>query len=232
MTPPGPPRRLTESDVVDGAFAVVREHGVDALSVRRVAAQLGLTPTALYTYVDSRARLLRGMVERVMAAIPLTMLTDPALPPGEALERFGLALRATVLAHPGGATLIMTGPLDGAHALAMNEALLQRLTGAGIPLDDAARAAYALQVFVLGTVMLEAADGGDGDPEREESLALERRAALEQYPVDGLALTARTGDIVARYNTTEQFRWGLRRVIAGLLSEASERLDRPAAPGH
>jgi AcrR family transcriptional regulator len=215
---PGPARRLNTDDVIHAAFEVVRADGFGALSIRRVAGGLGLSPNALYTYVPDRAGLLREMVERVMAAIPLAMLTDPALPPGEALERFGLALRATVLAHPGGATLMMTGPLDGARALAMNEALLQRLTGAGLPLDDAARAAYALQVFVLGTVMLEAADGGDGDPQREEALAVERRAALEQYPVDGLVLTAQTGDIVARYNTTEQFAWGLRRVIAGMLT--------------
>lgn len=218
MTPPGPARRLSEHDVIDGAFALVREHGVDALSVRRVAARLGLTPTALYTYVDGRAGLLRAMVERVMGGIPLAMLDDAGLTAAERLERFGLALRRTVLEHPGGATLIMTGPLDGTHALAMNEALLRCLTSAGLTLDDAARAAYALQVFVLGTVMLEAADGGDGDPQREEALAVERRAALEQYPVDGFVLTARTGDIVARYNTTEQFAWGLRRVIAGMLT--------------
>lgn len=201
----------------------MRAEGVEALSVRRVAAALDLTPNALYTYVPDRAGLLRAMVEQVMGAIPLEMLRDPALAPADALEQFGLALRRTVLEHPGGATLITIGPLDGGHALAMNEALLHRLTSAGMSIDTAARAAYSLQVFVLGTVMLEAADGGDGDPEREESLARERRAALEQYSVDGLPLTAQTGDIVARYNTTEQFRWGLQRVIAGLLSDGSEQ---------
>ena len=217
MATPGPARRLSESIVLDAAFGVVRDHGYAALSIRRVAAVLGVTPNALYTYVPDRSGLLRGMVERVMGAIDLGTLAIATLSPAERLVEFAVAMRRTLLGHPGGAALIMTGPIDGPHSLQLNEALLRTLVETGLTLDDAARGAYALQVFVLGTVMLEAADGGDGDPGREETLALERRAALESYDASGVPLTARTADIVARYNTTEQFRWGVRRLVDGML---------------
>ncbi|MDX2025335.1 TetR/AcrR family transcriptional regulator [Microcella sp.] len=221
MATPGPARRLSESAVLDAAFAVVAEHGFDALSIRRVASALGVSPNALYTYVADRADLLRGMVERVMAAIDLSALETTTLSPADRLEQFAVEMRRTLLGHPGGAALIMTGPIDGPHSLLLNEALLRTVVDAGYSLDDAARASYSLQVYVLGTVMLEAADGGTGDPEREEALAVERRAALEHVDASGVPLTAQTADIVARYNTTEQFRWGIRRLIDGMLTTPS-----------
>jgi AcrR family transcriptional regulator len=217
MAAPGPARRLSEHIVLDAAFGVVRDHGFTALSIRRVAAVLGVTPNALYTYVPDRAGLLRGMVERVMSAVDLGTLAIATLSPAERLVEFAVAMRRTLLGHPGGAALIMTGPIDGPHALLLNEALLRTLTETGLTLDDAARGAYALQVHVLGTVMLEAADGGDGDPAREEALAIERRAALERVDASGVPLTAQTADIVARYNTTAQFRWSVRRLVDGML---------------
>lgn len=218
MATPGPARRLSESTVLDAAFGVVVDQGFAALSIRRVAAVLGVSPNALYTYVADRADLLRGMVERVMSAIDLSPLASTAHTPAERLEQFAVAMRRTLLGHPGGAALIMSGPIDGPHSLLLNEALLRTFVEAGQSLDEAARGAYALQVYVLGTVMLEAADGGTGNPEREEALAIERRAALEHVDASGVPLTAQTADIVARYNTTEQFRWGIRRLIDGMLA--------------
>lgn len=217
MATPGPARRLTESIVLDAAFGVVRDQGFDKLSIRRVAAVLGVSPNALYTYVADRADLLRGMVERVMGAVDLGTLQIVSLSPAERLVEFAVAMRRTLLGRPGGAALIMTGPIDGPHSLLLNEALLRTLVETGMTLDDAARGSYALQVYVLGTVMLEAADGGNGDPGREEALAVERRAALEQVNASGVPLTAQTAEIVARYNTTGQFRWGVRRLIDGML---------------
>jgi AcrR family transcriptional regulator len=208
---------LSESIVLDAAFGVVRDQGFEKLSIRRVAAVLGVSPNALYTYVADRADLLRGMVERVMGAVDLGTLQIVSLSPAERLVEFAVAMRRTLLGHPGGAALIMTGPIDGPHSLLLNEALLSTLVETGMTLDDAARGSYALQVYVLGTVMLEAADGGDGDPVREETLAVERRAALEHYDASGVPLTAQTAEIVARYNTTGQFRWGVRRLIDGML---------------
>ncbi len=217
MATPGPVRRLNERMIIDAAFGVVRDHGFEKLSIRRVAAVLGVSPNALYTYVPDRAGLLRSMVERVMGSVDLGVLEIATLSPAERLVEFAVAMRRTLLGHPGGAALIMTAPIDGPQALRLNEGLLRTLTETGLTLDDAARGAYALQVYVLGTVMLEAADGGDGEPEREESLALERRAALDAVDASGVPLTAQTADIVARYNTTGQLRWGVRRLVDGML---------------
>ena len=156
MAAPGPARRLSESVVIDAAFGVVRDHGYESLSIRRVAAVLGVTPNALYTYLPDRAGMLRSMVERVMGAVDLSVLSIMTLSPAERLVEFAVAMRRTLLAHPGGAALIMTGPIDGPRALLLNEALLLTVVETGMTLDDAARGSYALQVYVLGTVMLEA----------------------------------------------------------------------------
>lgn len=217
MAAPGPARRFTNALVLDAAFGVVRDHGFDALSIRRVAGVLAVSPNALYTYVPDRAGLLRAMVERVMSAIDLGTLGIATLSPAERLVEFAVAMRRTLLGHPGGAALLTTGPVDGPHAALLSEALLRTLVETGLTLDDAARGAHALQVFVLGSVMLEAAEGGDGDPEREETLVLERRAARARVDASGTPPTAQTADLVARSLPTGQFRWGVRRLIDGML---------------
>ena len=73
-------------------------------------------------------------------------------------------LRELLTANAGALGLIMSGPLDGPNAMRLNETLLESFTAAGLGLDEAARAAYALQVYALGSIALESADQ-DADPE-------------------------------------------------------------------
>ena len=68
---PGPRRSISQADIVDAAFEILEHKGMAAVSVRGVAAALGLTPTAMYTYFPSKNALLRAMVEQLLSTIDL-----------------------------------------------------------------------------------------------------------------------------------------------------------------
>ena len=102
----------------------------------------------------------------------------------------------------------MSGPLEGPHALRVNERLIGGFVDAGLSQDDAARASYALQVYVLGTAIL--ASVGE---EAAETHTSSHEVASESFP-----LTAATVDVAAQHDSSGQFLWGLDRVLDGLLA--------------
>ncbi|MFN8621515.1 MAG: TetR/AcrR family transcriptional regulator C-terminal domain-containing protein [Chloroflexota bacterium] len=118
--------------MVAAALAVLDEGGPQALSVRSVAARLGLQPNALYTYVADRAALERAVAEAVLGTADVDVLHDPALPPRARITAYAHRLRTTLLAHPGVAPLLLSAPMDGPAALLVGELLLGTLADAGL----------------------------------------------------------------------------------------------------
>lgn len=224
----GPGRRLDETRVVDAALAVLDEGGASALSVRAVAGRLGVLPNALYTYVADRAALERAVAERLLAGADLTLLADPAIPPRDRIRAYALALRATLLAHPGGAALLMTAPMDGPTALQAGEQLLGALAEAGLSGDEAARGVYLLIVTVVGAVALEVAETDGRAPIAPEADRIAgRRAAMHEVPADWLPRTAAAADTIAAWIGADQLAWMVDRVLDGLLGPGVSRLTPP-----
>src|SRR4051812_15108708 len=162
---PGPRRSLTEGDILAAAVGLLDRGGADALSMRAVAAAVGVAPNALYTYFRTKRSLLHAVTDELLGQVDRRLLLDPARPWRERLARYAVKVRATLLAHPGSAPLLLNSPLDGPHALAAGEALLEVLADAGLTGEDAARASYLLMTYVLGAVAFGVADlGPDTDP--------------------------------------------------------------------
>ena len=179
--------------MVDAGLAVVDEGGPDALSVRAVAARLGVNPNALYTYVASRAALEREIVERVLADSDLSLLAGADRTWRERVLAYGSSLRLSLLRHPAVARLMMTAPMDGPTALLVGERLIGALVEGGLTPDDAARATYALIVQVLGAVALEVAET-DGKPPLppEQDRVAGRLAVFDWIDADQWPMTAAT----------------------------------------
>jgi AcrR family transcriptional regulator len=212
----GPKRSLSAERVVDAALEVLDDGGPTALSVRAVAARLGVRPNALYTYVASRRALEGAVVERVLADADLSLLAAADRTWRERLVDFAESLRAHLLRHPAVSLLMLTAPMDGPAALTVGEGLIGSLHEAGLPIPDAARAAWALIVQVVGAVALEVAETDgipplDGEHDRIEA----RRAALSQVPAQFWPLAAATVDIAAQWNSSAQFRWSIERLLDG-----------------
>ena len=69
--PVGRPRAHTRDAVLDAALDIIDARGLDALSIRSLAVALGVTPGTIYSYVESKDDLLRGVMDRLVAAIPV-----------------------------------------------------------------------------------------------------------------------------------------------------------------
>src|SRR5688572_26091976 len=155
---PGPRRSISQADIVDSAFQILEQKGFAAVSVRGVAAALGLTPTAMYTYFPSKNALLRAMVEQVLSTLDLDAASDSAVPWRDRVHALAAELRARLAEHTGAIVLVTSGPLDGPHARALTESLIAGFTSERMPLADAARAAHAVRAQVLGAAALDAAE--------------------------------------------------------------------------
>lgn len=205
---PGPRRSISQADIVDAAFEILEEKGFAAVSVRGVAASLGLTPTALYTYFPSKGALQAAMVEQLLSGI---VDADAAAAPWrERVLRLAGALRARLAAHSGSIVLLTSGPLDGDRALDLAEALIAAFAEAGLAADDAARAGHAVRAHVIGVAALEAA-------RRAEPEAAEAPQTLWNDPsrhplVEASAHLELDGDGDAG------FRWALDRLVDGLVA--------------
>ena len=231
---PGPRRSLTHAEILDVAFDLLEAKGFAAVSVRGVASGLGLTPTALYTYYPSKNALLRGMVEHLLARLDpgeagaqdadgeAGAAGSPAAPAAGRGRLLALALRLRELltGHAGALGLIMSGPLDGPNAMRLNETLLESFMAAGLELDDAARAAYALQVYVLGSIALESADldaESDAAEASDRALTTAATGATLWTDLATFPLSERTEAVAAEHNSTAQFTWGVQRLLDGLI---------------
>lgn len=93
----GPRQRLSVERVVAAGMAVALRDGVEGLSMRKVAAELGVGAMSLYTYVPGRDELFELMIDRAWAD---RTLPDPTLPWREQVEHHALQAWAMYQAHP------------------------------------------------------------------------------------------------------------------------------------
>ncbi|MGY1836070.1 TetR/AcrR family transcriptional regulator [Blastococcus sp. SYSU DS0510] len=217
----GPRRALTEAEILDAALGLLDEGGAEAASLRRIAARVGVAPNAVYTYFPDKAAVIKALVERLLGEVDHDVFADRDRPWRERVEALALDLRAHLSAHPGAVGLMIGGPLDGPHALALNEHLLELLADAGLDRTEAARASYLLIVYVFGAIALEVADvhrAGPLPPESERVAA--RQAAFAATPVEHFPRSAAAAGTMAGFIATEQYLWGLRRILDGIAARA------------
>jgi AcrR family transcriptional regulator len=226
---PGPRRALTEAEILDAALWLLDGGGPDAASIRGIAARVGVAPNAVYTYFPDKAAVVGAIVERLLGEVDHDVFADRSRPWRERVEALALELRERLSAHPGAVTLIIGGPMDGPNALALNERLLQLLADAGLDATDAARASYLLIVYVIGSIALEVADvhePGPLPPEADRVAARDR--ALSATPVDRFPRSSAAATTMAGYISTDQYLWGLRRVLDGIAARGSADRESPA----
>ncbi|MDQ0577459.1 TetR/AcrR family transcriptional regulator [Agromyces albus] len=221
---PGPRRSVSQVDIVDAAFDILEQKGFAAVSVRGVAAALGLTPTAIYTYFPSKNALMRAMVEELLAGVDVAGASDTSSGWRDRVHALALAVRARLAEHTGAMVLVTSGPLDGPHALALGEALIRLFVEAGLPVDDAARAAVAVRAHVLGVSALEAAERAGRGAEAGAAEGAGRATSgplwtdASRYP-----LTEATAHLALPAGADDEFAWGIDRLLDGLLGSVPAR---------
>lgn len=144
-----PQRReaLSRERVLRAALALVDAEGLGAISMRRLGEELGVEAMSLYNHVSSKAALLDGVFEILLAELP------PArrLPTWKATLRERARDLARVLrAHPNALPLFATRPAVTPAAIEHVESALQTLHEAGMAPEDALAAFQIVVAFVVG----------------------------------------------------------------------------------
>ena len=141
---PGPRRALTEDEILDATLQLLDEGGANAVSVRGIAAKVGVAPNAVYTYFPDKAAVIRALVERLFGEVDHGVFADRAKPWRQRVESLAIELRGRLAAHPGAVVLMIGQPRTGPHALALSERLLELFADAGLTPADAARSSHLL----------------------------------------------------------------------------------------
>ena len=156
---------LDRDAIVARAVAFADEHGTDALSMRKLAAELGYEVMSLYNHVANKAEVLALMVDAVAAEIPAP---DPDADPLDAVRTLALETRAALVRHPWAASLWLR-QLPGPARVRHMEHLLAALADTDMTPAVAHLAFHAVNNHVIGYTLQEQAmayvqpAGGDSD---------------------------------------------------------------------
>ncbi len=142
----GPKPRLSLDAIVAAAVDVADAEGLDAVSMRRIAQDLGVGAMSLYRYVPSKEELLDLMLERVNAPEEdATLGTDWRV----AMEALGSSLWALHTRHPWLPLVDQTRPLLGPNALRGLDVALAALTGTGLTSQEQVAMIVAIEAVVV-----------------------------------------------------------------------------------
>ncbi len=175
-----PTDRTTRRQVLDAGLRIADRSGPEAITMRAVAGEVGLTPMALYHHVRNRRDLVSGIVEQL-----LDEMADPWDGPDPWAERLRsrfLQLRHLGHQHPHLAPLVLHHNRHSAAMRRIELAGLQALSDAGVPTDHIPRVGAMVWTMQLGFVVREALghfrDQPPGGADRHAAAAL---ALVEQY---------------------------------------------------
>ncbi|WP_459650554.1 TetR/AcrR family transcriptional regulator C-terminal domain-containing protein [Kitasatospora sp. Ki12] len=145
----GGERDLTRARIVAAAVQVADAEGLAAMSMRRVATDLGVATMSLYRHVPGKDELLRLMMDVAFGEQPLP--ESPASGWREGLETVARLQWRIYRRHPWlASTMSFTRPVLAPDAALHTERSMAALAGLGLSWDEMAQAAVALAAFVCG----------------------------------------------------------------------------------
>jgi AcrR family transcriptional regulator len=205
--------QLTRERVVAEALAVIAEDGVQALTMRALAARLGVVPGALYHHVRNKDQLQDLLLDGVLAELDCHL--DRSLPWTERIKLLAHRLREVLEDHPGVAAILKTRDPLGPHSLALAEAFLSPLQTAGFGDREAGLAFFLLLDYTIGFAVSSPTSVNE---QRVGDAAI--RAQLHQFfrslPPGRFPALVALGEHVWLDNRDERFTAGLQVLVDGL----------------
>jgi AcrR family transcriptional regulator len=214
---------LSEDVVVDAALAILRSDGLEAVTMRRVAAALDTGAASLYVYVSGREGLRQAMLDRVTAAIELEA-PDPSQWRAQ-LHSLLQRLRQALVAHPGIAAMTLVDPPTTDAVLRVTENLLGILLAGGL---DPQAAAWACDLFVLLVTGVASEDNirrarGPSDDDDRRQQVDELFGTFAGLPPDRFPLLVAHARQMVTGDGDERFRFAIDVVIDGVIARAARR---------
>jgi AcrR family transcriptional regulator len=230
----GPKPSLSIEQIVQTAVEIADTHGLDGLSMRRVAEQLGVTTMSLYRYVSGKNDLLELMLDSVAAPGP--NLAEMPTRWRDGLAWWARQNRAVFHRHPWLVSFPFSHPPFGPNNLRWMECALQAMAGSGLTPDDMIWVLMLLSGYVRSEASQELAlqEGArvtGVEPEewnRVYAEMLRRVVADGEHPALASIVGAGVFDTPS-VSLDEDFEYGLRFLLDAIETLIESR-RRSAAP--
>ncbi|MGH3345671.1 MAG: TetR/AcrR family transcriptional regulator [Nocardioides sp.] len=209
--------RLSRGRVLEGAMAVADAGGLDALTIRSLARELGVKPMTVYHYVANKDEILDGIIDLVFSEIELPETGGDWR---EELVRRAESARQTLRAHPWAIGLMESRTAPGPATLRHHDVVIATLRGAGFSPEATAHAYALLDSYTYGFALQEAGLPFEG----EDTVAEVAEPIMEQFSVGEYPhLEAMAVDYYLQpgYDFGDEFPWGLNLILDGLTSSAT-----------
>ena len=213
--------QLSRGRILDAALELVDEEGIDALTMRRLGAELSVNPMSIYHYLPGKDAVISGLVQLVFSGMRVRY--PDGLSWQERMRAWAEAYRGLVRSHANLVLEIVSNAAAATEAvLLVNEPLYGALDDSGLPPAEVVRAADSVVDFVHGFALAEGAQPLGHSFDRRD--LLER---LEAGGADGLPATSRVFGALTRdeahYDFDRGFDAGLSILLKGI--EASVSVD-------
>lgn len=202
---------LTREGIVDAAMAVLRQDGVEKLTMRRIATDLDTGPASLYVYVRSTTEIHALLIDRLLADLDLTWNGRGDW--HRRLHRLLVDYVELLASHPGLArSALVTWP-QGAHYLDLIELILRLLITGSAP---DVRAAWGVDVLLQQATAMAAEYGSRGEPDHPQTTDQLLAAFDSADPARHPTLTRIGGPQMLGGERGERRDWAIHALIAGV----------------
>jgi AcrR family transcriptional regulator len=203
---------LSRERVLRAAIAVADAAGVRALTIRSLAAELGVKPMSVYYYVANKSEILDGIVDVVFSEIDL--------PPGDGdwrseIRRRANSARRVLTRHPWAIGLLESRKTPGPATLRHHDAMIGTLRRAGFSVEMAAHAYALLDSYVYGFALQEASLPFQGT----DTAAVVAEPIMQGFPAGAYPhLAEMTTEYILRpgYDFGNEFEFGLNLILDAL----------------
>ena len=210
----GRPPATSREQILEAARAILDRDGWEKLTIRRLAAELGVGATTLYHHVRDKDDLLVQLLEYYAKQLPRPGLPDE---PRERIVAAATVMHDALAARPEIAEVLTADDFLGESALWMVDAIVGGALGCGCPPERAVELYRNVWYFTIGEILVRARAGRRAAQDRPRYRD-QVFAGLDPARFPSLAVV---GDRWPELSARDTYRAGLRAFVDGLLAQES-----------
>ncbi len=210
----GRPPRLSVDPIATAAEAIIEEHGIEALTMRRLAKDLDSSPTALYRHVRDKDELLLLLLDRAAAELSRTPFPDD--PRARILKLFQL-LYDSLSERPWAVGVLVKGDLIAPSVLWAIDEIITAFVKGGLSPEGAGAAYLVAWRYTVGHLTVRYQTTQRAAELDRPPLSLKTLAATEPKE---LPMLAQLKDFWPKARKHDSYRDDLAAVVDGLLNRA------------
>lgn len=171
--------QLTRKRIIATAMELIERDGIEAVSMQRLATELGCGVMSLHDHVPSRSALLDAVTDAAMSGLATSPVRDGGWE--EEIRARARAFRQIARAHPRCAMLVVSRPPSSASTMRPVEEVLSTVRAAGFGRQEAVRVVRAIAAYVMGSLLREVGVA-PGLPDSDEAEARRPRLRAADFP--------------------------------------------------